>query len=336
MDSFPNTPHPIQTIITKFLQKEASDEELDVLKKWIEEDHENLLQFEKINDTFQSLVTVTKFNAGKTDNAWRNLAERIEEDERTTIISIPSHYPIWLKVAASLTFLAVSYFIFTSVTSTNQNLVQTQTLVQNSKGNKTRLLLPDSSIVYLNANSTLKYSDDFGKTSRTVKLQGEGFFDIRKGKHDFIVTTQNLSIQVKGTKFNVTSADVDGTEKTTLEEGHVMLQVKGKKGMYSMKPGDQIMFNAQSKKVVLKKVNPQHYSAWKEDQLRFENTPLRDIVLKLENRYKVNITIDSVLARKEWITMTIENENIEEVLELIKLSSRLEYKITAKEIIIFE
>ncbi|MBA4055636.1 MAG: hypothetical protein C0490_13055 [Marivirga sp.] len=336
MDSFHNTPHHIQTIITKFLQKEASDEDLDILRQWLEADKKNVLQFEKINDTFQSLVTVTRFNADKTDRAWKNLSERIETKNETSIISIPSRYSVWLKIAASITLLAASYFIIKSVTDTRENLAPKQTLVQNSKGNKTSLLLPDSSVVFLNANSTLEYSDDFGKSSRVVKLHGEGFFDVRKGKHDFVVTTQNLSIQVKGTRFNVSSADVDGTEKTTLEEGHVILQVNGKEGTYDMKPGDQIMFHTSSKKVVRKKVNPSYYSAWKEDHLHFENKPLSDIVLKLENRYKVNITIDSVLAQNEWITMTIEDESIEEVLQLIKLSSSLQYKITDKEIIIFE
>ena len=103
-----------------------------------------------------------------------------------------------------------------------------------------------------------------------------------------------------------------------------------------MKPGDQIMFNAESKNVVLKKVNPALFSAWKEDYLHFENTLLSDIVLKLENRYKVNITIDDALAHKEWITMTIENESIEEVLELIKLSSSLQYTIKDNQITIYE
>jgi len=103
-----------------------------------------------------------------------------------------------------------------------------------------------------------------------------------------------------------------------------------------MQPGDQIIFNAQSKKVVLKKVNPSHYTAWKEDYVHFENNSLDDIVLRLENRYKVNITIDAALAQKESITMTIENESIEEVLELIKLSSSLQYTIKDKQITIYE
>ncbi len=334
MDSFQDTPAHMREIITKFLHREASEEELDILKRWLEEDEKNVRQFEKINDTFQSLVTVTRLNAGKTDQAWKNLSERIGGDYSLT--PVRRDYSTWLKVAAAVTFLAASYAVLRSVTETSENPVLKQTLVQNSKGNKTSLLLPDSSVVFLNANSTLEYSDDFGKTSRNVRLQGEGFFDVRKGKHDFIVTTQNLSIQVKGTRFNVSSADTDGTEKTTLEEGRVILQVKGKKATYDMKPGDQIMFHARSKKVVLKKVNPQHYSAWKEDYLRFDNTPLSDIILKLENRYKVDITIDSALAKKEWITMTIEDESIEEVLQLIKLSSNLEFKISDKKILIFE
>jgi transmembrane sensor len=336
MDSYDGTPQHIRTIITKFLQKETSDEELALLKEWLEEDEKNILQFEEINDTFQSLVTITKLNAGTSDRAWKTLRERIEVEKGTKVLPFQPRYSFLIKIAASVALVLSSYFILKSVLGNKENALHKPILVQNSKGNKTSLVLPDSSIVFLNANSTLEYSDDFGENSREVRLNGEAFFDVRKGRHEFVVTTSNLSIQVKGTKFNVSSTDLDGTEKTTLEEGHVVLQIKGKEKVYDMKPGDQIMFNAQSKKVTLKKVNPTHYSAWKEDHLHFENMLLYDIVIKLENRYKVNITIDEELARREWLTMTIENESIEEVLELIKLSSRLQYRIKDNQITIYE
>jgi len=336
MDSHDSTPQHIRTIITKFLQKEASDEELSLLKEWLEADEKNILQFEGINDTFQSVVTVTKLNAGKSDHGWKKLRQRIDLEKGAKVVPFQRKYSFPIKIAASVALVLSSYFILRNVLSKSESTQYKPILVQNSKGNKTSLVLPDSSIVFLNANSTLEYSDDFGTNSRDVKLNGEAFFDVRKGKHDFVVTTNNLSIQVKGTKFNVSSTDLDGTEKTTLEEGHVVLQIKGKANVYDMKPGDQIMFNAQSKKVTLKKVNPTNFSAWKEDHIHFENALLYDIAIKLENRYKVNITIDEELARRESITMTIENEPIEEVLELIKLSSRLQYKIKDNQITIYE
>ena len=336
MDSHDGTPQHIRTIITKFLQKEASDEELAILKEWLEEDENNILQFDEINDTFQSLVTVTKLNAGKSDQAWKKLEGRIDFEIDRKVIPFVEKYSFLFKIAASVALILSSYFILKSVLFENDKAPLKSILVQNSKGNKTTLILPDSSIVFLNANSTLEYSDDFGKNSRDVKLSGEAFFDVRKGKHDFVVATSNLSIQVKGTKFSVSSTDLDGTEKTTLEEGHVVLQIKGKEKVYDMKPGDQIMFNAHSKKVTLKKVNPTLYSAWKEDHLHFENTLLSEIVVKLENRYKVDISIDEELAHRESLTITIENEPIEEVLELIKLSSRLQYKIKGSQITIYE
>ena len=336
MDSYDGTPQHIKTIIAKFLQKETSDEELALLKEWLEEDEKNILQFEEINDTFQSLVTVTKLNAGRSDLAWKKLREKIDVEKETKVLPFRQKYSFLIRIAASVALVLSSYFILKSVLDKKESVLHKPILVQNSKGNKTSLVLPDSSIVFLNANSTLEYSDDFGENSRDVKLNGEAFFDVRKGKHDFVVTTSNLSIQVKGTKFNVSSTDLDGTEKTTLEEGHVVLQIKGKATAYDMKPGDQIMFNTQSKKVTVKKVNPTHYSAWKEDHLHFENTMLSDIVIKLENRYKVDITIDEELAGREWLTMTIEDETIEEVLELIKLSSRLQYRIKDHQITIYE
>jgi len=208
MASFDSTPIHIRAIITKFLQRETSDEELEILKMWLEEDEDNLRQFDGINDTFQSLVTVTKSNADKSDQAWKKLWDRIGDQKKSKNIFIAPRSSMLLKIAASITLAIVAYFILSNESEQRESILNNQTLVQNSKGNKTSLLLPDSSIVFLNANSTLEYADDFGKHSRTVRLKGEGFFDVRKGKYDFIVITNNLSIHVKGTRFNVSSIEL--------------------------------------------------------------------------------------------------------------------------------
>jgi ferric-dicitrate binding protein FerR (iron transport regulator) len=103
-----------------------------------------------------------------------------------------------------------------------------------------------------------------------------------------------------------------------------------------MTPGDQVILDTEQKAVTLKRVDPSNFSAWKEEKLVFDNTPLEDIISKLENRFRVKITIDSRLARRERISMTIEQENIDEVLDFIQLSSRLKIKKEKNEIIMFE
>ena len=196
--------------------------------------------------------------------------------------------------------------------------------------------MPDSSTVWLNANSTLEYTNEFGNTTREVTLKGEAFFDVKKDHKAFIVKTDKIQVHVKGTRFNVEAYKKNATVKTTLEEGKVELHVDGSDKFFTMTPGDQIILNTQLNDVVVKKVNPLDVSAWKEDRLVFDNTPLSEVIAKLENRYKVNIKIDSKQALRERLSMTIEQEDIEEVLDLIKLSSRLQIKMEGNEIVLYE
>ena len=114
------------------------------------------------------------------------------------------------------------------------------------------------------------------------------------------------------------------------------MKVKGLQKTYDMKPGDQVTFEKASNNVMLKKVDPSNYSAWKEVVLEFENEPLNTIVSKLENRFKVRIEIDSLISARENLTMTIKDESLDEVLKLIRLSSSLKYKMSDDKVIIFE
>ncbi|HEY0772265.1 MAG TPA: FecR domain-containing protein, partial [Sphingobacteriaceae bacterium] len=197
------------------------------------------------------------------------------------------------------------------------------------------IVLPDSTLVWLNANSTIEYAPTFSE-NREVLLKGEGFFDVRKkGKQTFVVKTAHFSIQVRGTRFNVQAYESQ-YENATLEEGSIELKLNGENQSYEMAPGDQITINNTAQTVERKKVNPLNFTAWKEEKLVFDNTRLSDIVLKIENRYKVDIVIDDSLAYRERMTMTIEHEPIEEILEMIHLSSQLNYRIENATIVIYE
>lgn len=332
-----NQPPPyIKDLIIKFLEKEADPSEIEILEDWLKQDELHRKQFDEINDTFQAALSLGRFTHQKTDHAWEKLSQRIKQDEPEKDVVINGFSGRWLlKIAASVLIVLLAGMAAWYVIPQNdpsKNLA----VVQNSIDSKTKLGLPDGSVIWLNTNSSIEYDADFGKSARHVTLRGEAFFDVKKGSKSFIVKTNNLSIEVKGTRFNVNTNDLLGNEKTTLEEGRVVLQINGTGTVYEMSPGDQLAFNRTTNEVILQKVNPSHYSAWKEEKLIFDNVLLADIIKKLENRYQVTISIDEAIAGRERLTMTIEHESIEEVLEFIELSSRLQFKKEKDHILIFE
>lgn len=326
---------PVKEIILRFLEGIATDEEVAILQSWLEENEANRQYFDEVNNTFQASVTLHRINHPMVENAWEKVSNRIEQVPKLRISRSSSRYSPLLKIAASVCLLAVTGALLFKIFP-EKVIRQQGTIVRNSEGNNTRILLPDSSTVWLNANSTIEYTPEFGRTVREVTLKGEAFFDVKKDSKAFIVKTENMQVHVKGTRFNVEAYKKNELIKTTLEEGKVELHVEGSDKFFTMTPGDQIILNTQLNDVVVQKVNPSDFSAWKEEKLIFDNVPLGEIVAKLENRYKVKITIKSLRAKHELLTMTVEQEDLDEVLEMIKLSSQLQVKVERNEIILYE
>jgi transmembrane sensor len=333
--------HPdkyIKDLILRFLNKEASDDEISELLYWLKLDEKNRQYFDEVNETFQTNTVLGNFTPEKVDSSWQQVAKRIEEDNEIKLArtTISTRYYNFLRVAASISIVFIASFVLWRYYYQQSEGVLSKAIVHNSLGRNTQILLPDSTLVWLNTNSTLQYNSNFGESTREVTLHGEAFFDVRKKKgQNFIVKTDQLSIRVKGTKFNVRAYEGEDAN-TTLEEGKVELTISGQDQTYSMRPGDQITVANKEQKIIFQKVNPSNFSAWKEDTLVFDNTPLSQIIVKLENRYKVKIIIDQVLAERERLTMTISQETIDEILEMIQLSSRLSYRKEKNHILIYE
>jgi transmembrane sensor len=324
----------IQEIIARFLRKEATDKDLLELQQWLNEDQKHFRYFDKANEDFQATTTLRRFTPKKITQSWQQLETRINNEKIKHPIFTP--YVKILRIAASFSIIAIALLGIWKFTM-DQSLEDTSelTVVYNSKKRNSHLLLPDSTSVWLNANSSLEYAANFNQ-KREVLLKGEAFFDVKKKqKQNFVVKTSYLSIQVKGTRFNVQAYGSDN-ENATLEEGAIELTINGEPQTYSMIPGDQITINKTAQTVIRKKVNPTNFTAWKEDKIVFDNAPLKDIILKLENRYHVHIAIDDKIAQRERLSMTIENEPIEDILEMIQLSSDLNYKIEKETIVIYE
>ncbi|HEY0653645.1 MAG TPA: FecR domain-containing protein [Chryseosolibacter sp.] len=329
-----NQPNPrIHGLILRFLKKEASTEELYELQTWLAQDPENLKYFDLLNAQFQNEVVSQRLTPEYVGESWQKLNNRFKRNKSTPVVRLLRSNVF--RVAASLAVFGIVIWqlVFNrklEVASSPQDKI-----VLNSNNRNAPIVLPDSTLVWLNANSTIEYAPTFSE-NREVLLKGEGFFDVRKkGKQTFVVKTAHFSIQVRGTRFNVQAYESQ-YENATLEEGSIELKLNGENQSYEMAPGDQITINNTAQTVERKKVNPLNFTAWKEEKLVFDNTRLSDIVLKIENRYKVDIVIDDSLAYRERMTMTIEHEPIEEILEMIHLSSQLNYRIENATIVIYE
>jgi ferric-dicitrate binding protein FerR (iron transport regulator) len=187
--------------------------------------------------------------------------------------------------------------------------------------------LPDGTTGWLNSNSSIRYNSDF-LDDRSVKINGEAFFDVAKNPHNpFTVSTDEISLKVVGTKFNVFSYEEENNVEIVLEEGSLLFNDLETDGVYEMKPNDLVTYDKARKGMTAKPVQPQKYLSWKEGKLVFRNDPLDVICRRIGRWYNVDFEININNNPEIGLFATFTDENLEEVLEILKKSLPIEYEI---------
>lgn len=185
--------------------------------------------------------------------------------------------------------------------------------VATTYGQTKTVRLPDHSVVTLNGNSQLTYNPEWPVNQpREIWLTGEGFFSVTHTKNHqrFVVhTAPDFQVEVLGTQFNVAKRP-SGTQ-VVLNSGKIKLKIAGTKDVY-MKPGELVSFKKQPVQYAKKQVNPKIYSAWKQQKILLDNTPLREILLKLEDTYgfRTEVTDSSLLGQKASGSMPTGNPKL--------------------------
>lgn len=204
------------------------------------------------------------------------------------------------------------------------------------KGSVSSLVLPDNTIIYLNADSEVKYSIDGKDGVREVFLNGEAWFDVAKNpEKPFFVYTSTYDVEVTGTQFNVKAYESENYVSTTLEEGEVKITASESFKLEDelvLKPGQQAVFDKEQKVLKIQEVNTEWYTSWKYNKLIFINMKLSELKVLLERQYGVTIVIrnDSIL--NLHFDGIIKNESILEIMEILKTTLSIDYKIVDQRI----
>lgn len=274
----------------------------------------------------------------------------------------------WYRAVAAILILAVSgYFIFSGTLKKDDEkgkLAKQTNEVSTRPGSKSRVQLPDGTVVMLNAGSKLTYNKEYGKELREVSLTGEGFFDVVKMKDKpFIIHTSSINIKVLGTVFNVKAYPEDKKTETSLLRGSIEVTIKNR-------PNDKIILSPSEKLVVenglvidkdkltsadkivipkeavsgsLMSVNKLQYALldsavaeteWINNRLVFNDETFEELAVRMERWYDVSITIKDERLKGKRLTGNFEKENIDQALEALKYSIRFRFEKTGNNIII--
>ncbi len=197
-------------------------------------------------------------------------------------------------------------------------------------GTQGKVILPDSSVVWLNSCPTLKTPAQFDSIGRHIELSGEAYFKVKSNKNwPMYIKANGVTTKVLGTEFNLSAYKNEATVKVTLVEGKVELVQKDSTTI-SMIPHEQVTIVNKLSGQVSRKRKIYDYESemgWKEGYLVFNNTPMYDVVRKIERWYGVKFRhIDSQIMKYKF-TGRFRDESVTAVLELLSLSSNISYEL---------
>lgn len=195
-------------------------------------------------------------------------------------------------------------------------------------GETREVMLPDGSIVVLNANSSVRFQDDWQQPEeREVWLDGEAFFQVKPvvfedqdGPVKFVVHTNSLTIEAVGTAFNVSYRK--GLTDVYLEKGSINLRVDGGESC-QMKPGEQVNISLPPRKLSRKKANVAAITAWRQHQIILDNQPLSDVVDILANYYGVKVDFYQPQLAHKRLAAVLPTNNLDTALITLEAAAQV-------------
>lgn len=353
----------IWNLIAKKLSGEASEEELDLLANLLKKNPDLHYPMQTITDLWKH----NKHNIKQTsDNAFdrhisRMDAMNIDFDNKklnteTNDYSVPDSFVtkkrrkiktiFFSSFAILIIAIAIIKYFAPNFKEQPATFQKNLSEISTHNGSKTKVVLPDGTIVKLNAGSQLTYDKEYGNTIREVNLIGEAFFDVVKNKEKpFIIHTQKINIKVLGTTFNVKSYPNEKIE-TSLVKGSIEITFKDN-------PNKKVILKPNEKLIVADKGLPTNFTktqpsepalavshlnytrkdstivetAWVQNKLVFRGETFKELALQMERWYDISIRFNNPDMENLQFTGIFENETFQQALNALQLSAKFNYSM---------
>jgi ferric-dicitrate binding protein FerR (iron transport regulator) len=381
MDNQLNLPEDrIWSLLTKKLTNEALPEELRELNSLLLKNPELQHQAELLT---QMWCQAPESNLAESEAAYmRHLVNHKNEFFQEETADGAIHFEnelagerrsIWQRIARKNVLLwataimisgPVLFFLFQQKNN-DQPRKEAISSVATKNGNRTKIVLPDGSQVWLNAGSKLDYNNlVFNKYLREVSLNGEAYFDVIKNtEKPFIIHTKKMDIKVLGTAFNIRSYSDEKMAEAALIRGSIEVTLKDRKDQkIILKPNEKISIASEETEntaivknrlatkspaaeiipqIVVKELQPNPVNniigeiAWTQNKLYFEDKNLDDVGLLLERWFGKKVMVQKENLKKVRYTGNFEKETLEEILAALQLSAPFNFKTENDTIIIY-
>ncbi len=321
--------------LQKYLNGKYSDEELDNIINWI---NNEALSEENKEIGFEDWNSFVEVSSSEDDEKFTflfdNILNKIEAKNR--LKKRTTNFISYFSKVAAIILLPVSIYLILNPNEKKPEKIRSVVELSVDSleiiapiGSRTVVQLSDGTEVYLNYGSTLKYPQVFSDNSREVTLSGEAYFEVAHNpEKPFIVKAGELNIKALGTSFNVLAYPNKNLIETTLIDGKLLVEntdINNVKTSNPIEPGQHLEYNTKSGENIVTSDNIDKYIGWKEGKLIFEDDPITEIADRLGKMFNVDIEV-SEDALDYPITVTLVDEPLFQILDLITIATPVEYK----------
>jgi transmembrane sensor len=301
-------------LLVKHITGEATTTEVQEVEKWLADDEANRHYFEHFKLIWEESVQLADTAQVDEQAAWQRFQNRVQTGSfhppKAKVWSMNSPLLRAAVIAGLVIGLAaLTYFLFQNkpgkvIAMSN---IHTNDVVKSDS-------LPDGSLVTLNKYSQVSFPEKFSKDKRVLQLSGEAFFKVKPDKKKpFEVHTNNVTITVVGTSFNVRSRG--DTTEIIVETG--VVEVATEKQTVLLKAGQKAITGI-NEAILQKQTNTdQLYNYYRSKKFVCENTPLWKLVDKLNEAYEVQIIFGNEALRDLPLTTTFDNEPLDKILNIL-------------------
>ncbi|WP_439481233.1 FecR family protein [Cyclobacterium plantarum] len=314
-------------------------------EKWMEE---NLVHLKEVYKAREFIERLDFKQESLSEEELNFLLGKIIAKEPIHSNSFPpqrGYFPIWQKqwfrIAAILVLMVLSSVLMEEIFR-NQIIPAESVGIEwkefhNPRGKKSKITLPDGTLVHLNHESTLRFPKKFLGTSRSVELTGEAFFEVVPNDTlPFIVQAGGLKAEVLGTSFNIQSFDYNPSSSISLVTGKVRVSFQEHQDLDNeiLIPGEQLNFDKHQKKAFRSKFDREAVTAWKDGILIFRDSGFENFIKQLERWYGVDFQVYGNAKQKWKVNGRYQDQKLDDILIGLKFVYDIDYKIQGKNVIL--
>lgn len=351
----------IDKLLLSYLDGTISAEGIAYLQEWCSQDN-NLAQLQDLHEVYVASLTTNPDTQYDNEKAWTTFSQQ------QLNISPRKHYGMvvqWLKIAAVFLLIfagGLFTFRYSKREVVPQKLAYSEFKVP--RGSRSHIFLPDGTSVWLNAESSLSFSQNFNLKQREVALTGEAFFEVvRNEKLPFVVRAKSTTVKVLGTVFNVKAYPEENFVETTVVKGRVQVFSTSKGNLQKhiiLTANQRVKISSRGlseNTASIKKdsindtiekeyqipenkfdfspnIATEVYTSWKDSLWIIESEKLKDLAIKIERRYNVRVNFKDTELESFVFSGKLQDETLDQVLQAISVAAPVKYKVINDNIIL--